>query len=98
VRVELDDGRVLEISPGHPTADGRRFSELLPGARLDETHVVVSAELIPYRYQRTYDVLPASSTGTYFAAGALIGSTLAAEGARRSSRRAVVHATLRTSD
>jgi hypothetical protein len=79
VRVELEDGSVLEISPGHPTADGRHFSELAAGARLDDTHVVVSAELIPYRFQRTYDVLPASSTGTYFAAGALIGSTLAVE-------------------
>jgi hypothetical protein len=78
VHVELDDGRVLELSPGHPTADGRRFSELAAGTQLDEGHVVVSATLVPYRFARTYDVLPASSTGTYFAAGALIGSTLAA--------------------
>jgi hypothetical protein len=76
VRLVLDDGRVLEVSPRHPTADGRRFADLVPGSRLDERHVVVSAELVPYHYERTYDVLPASSTGTYFAAGALIGSTL----------------------
>jgi hypothetical protein len=37
---------------------------------------VASAELVPYGYDATYDVLPASSTGTYFVAGALIGSTL----------------------
>jgi hypothetical protein len=76
VRVLLDDGSVLEVSAGHPTADGRHFAELVPGTKLDEQHRVVSAELVPYRFERTYDVLPTSSTGTYFAAGALIGSTL----------------------
>jgi len=80
VRAELDDGSVLELSAGHPTADGRHFSDLAPGVLLDERHVVVRAELVPYRYQRTYDILPASSTGTYFAAGALVGSTLRGPG------------------
>jgi hypothetical protein len=76
VRVELDDGSVLEISPGHPTADGRRFGDLVVGDRLDEGHGVVSVALVPYRFDATYDILPASSSGTYFADGALIGSTL----------------------
>jgi hypothetical protein len=76
VRLQLDDGSVLELSPGHPTADGRHFSELSAGAALDDRHVVISAKLIPYEFARTYDILPASDTGTYFAAGALIGSTL----------------------
>jgi hypothetical protein len=76
IRVTLDSGAVLEISPGHPTFDGRIFGDLTPGARLDEQHVITSAELVPYAYDATYDVLPASSTGAYFAAGALIGSTL----------------------
>ena len=76
VRVVLEDGRVLEISPGHPTADGRTFGDLLAGSRLDAEHSVLSAELVPYGYAATYDILPASSTGTYYAAGALIGSTL----------------------
>lgn len=77
VRVRLGDGSVLEISPGHPTADGRTFAELVPGSALDGSHTIVSAELVPYRYARTYDILPATASGTYFAAGALIGSTLA---------------------
>jgi hypothetical protein len=77
VRVEIDDGNVLELSPGHPTADGRHFSDLAPGSHLDALHVVERAELVPYRFERTYDILPASSTGAYFAAGTLIGSTLA---------------------
>ncbi|HET7542418.1 MAG TPA: hypothetical protein VFK05_21260 [Polyangiaceae bacterium] len=76
VRVVLEDGRVLEISPGHPTADGRTFGDLLPGSKLDTAHSVLSAELVPYTYDATFDILPASSTGAYFAAGALIGSTL----------------------
>ena len=37
---------------------------------------VQTIELIPYAYDRTYDILPSSSTGSYFAAGALLGSTL----------------------
>jgi hypothetical protein len=32
--------------------------------------------VIPYEHAFTYDILPASETGTYYAAGALIGSTL----------------------
>jgi len=78
MRIALENGQVLEISPGHPTADGRRFDSLVPGSLLDEQHRVVAAELVPYRYDATYDILPASSTGTYFAAGALVGSTLVA--------------------
>jgi hypothetical protein len=39
---------------------------------------VQSAELVPYAYDATYDVLPASSSGAYFAAGALVASTLKA--------------------
>jgi hypothetical protein len=38
---------------------------------------VVSVELVPYGHPFTYDILPASETHTYFAAGALIGTTLA---------------------
>ncbi len=75
MRIALEDGRVLEISPGHPTADGRRFGDLVPGSLLDDRHRVAAANLVPYRYDATYDILPASSTGTYFAAGALVGST-----------------------
>jgi hypothetical protein len=76
VRVTLDDGRVLEISAGHPTADGRTFGDLLAGGKLDAQHWIRSAELVPYTHDATFDILPASSTGTYYAAGALIGSTL----------------------
>lgn len=46
--------------------------------RLD-LHEIISAEVVPYQHAFTYDVLPGSSTGTYFAAGALMGSTLATQ-------------------
>jgi hypothetical protein len=32
VRLELTGGTVLEISAGHPTADGRTFADLLDGS------------------------------------------------------------------
>jgi hypothetical protein len=35
-----------------------------------------SVEVVPYRHHFTYDILPASDSGTYFAAGMRIGSTL----------------------
>jgi hypothetical protein len=78
VRMTLDDGAILAMSPGHPTADGRPLSSLSPGDRFDDGHSVARAELVPYEHDRTYDVLPASDTGSYFAAGAAVGSTLTA--------------------
>lgn len=76
VRLRLEDGRELDASPGHPTADGRRLGELVPGDRLDGSRVV-SAERIPYAETATYDILPAGETGFYWAEGILVGSTLA---------------------
>ena len=78
VRLVLRDGRSLEISAGHPTGDGRTFGDLQAGGQLDRLEII-SAEVVPYQHAFTYDVLPGSSTGTYFAAGALIGSTLATQ-------------------
>jgi hypothetical protein len=76
LRIVLSDGAVLEISPRHPLASGQPLSSLATGDALDELHTVQSSELVPYEFARTYDILPSSSTGTYFAAGALLGSTL----------------------
>lgn len=75
VRVELENGSVLEISAPHPTADGRTFGDLrtndvLGGVRIQRVTVV------PYEPAFTYDILPASDSGTYYAGGVLIGSTL----------------------
>jgi hypothetical protein len=76
MRVALTGGAVLEMSPGHRTAENVRFGDLVPGASFDAQHLVLSSELVPYAYDATYDVLPDSSSGAYFAAGALVASTL----------------------
>jgi hypothetical protein len=76
VRVQLVSRETLEISAGHPTADGRTFGSLKTGERMDALHTVASVATVPYQHDATYDILPASSTGTYFAAGVEIGSTL----------------------
>lgn len=76
VHLELASGAVLEISALHPTADGRRFADLRAGASLDGV-VITRARVIPYAFDATYDILPDSDTGAYFAGGVLVGSTLA---------------------
>jgi hypothetical protein len=81
VQVITSDGRTLDVSAPHPTADGRTFGDLRPGGRLDG-HLVESVEVIPYAPPFTYDILPDSDTGTYFAAGMQIGSTLASAPSR----------------
>jgi hypothetical protein len=77
VEVTLQSGAVLRISGPHPTADGRRFSDLFPGSMLGDQEVTAVATM-PYDHSHTYDILPDSDSGTYLAAGALIGTTLPA--------------------
>ena len=73
------------MSPGHPTADSRTFGDLAAGDLLDGV-AIERAELIPYRHPFTHDILPDSDTGTYFAAGVLVGSTLWSETAASPTR------------
>jgi len=75
VRVTLSNGDVIEMSGGHPTADGRRFDALAPGERLGDARIM-ALETVPYSEPYTYDILPASESGTYFVGDAWIGSTL----------------------
>lgn len=75
--VRLANGATLRISARHPTADGRLFRDLDPGTLLGD-QPIVSVATVPYGEPFTYDILPASDTGTYLAGGALIGSTLTA--------------------
>lgn len=75
VHVRLADGRELWASPGHRAADGRPLGTLDVGDPLDGSTVVVW-ELVPYGGERTYDLLPAGPTGTYWADGILLSSTL----------------------
>ena len=87
MRVVLDSGAVLEISPGHPTADGRTFADLRAGGTIDGRQRIVAVDEVPYAHDRTYDILPDSNTGYYFAAGAEIGSTLLPAAQGRAARR-----------
>lgn len=74
--VVLSDGRELQASPGHPTADGLRLGDLQPGDILDDARVV-RVEWIRYEEAYTYDILPSGTTGFYWSNRILIGSTLA---------------------
>ena len=96
VELKLAHGATLRISPRHPTADGRSFADLAPGDLVDGVRVI-GARLVDYDQPFTYDILPDSDSGTYFAGGTLIGSTLShrfgelsmsATSAARSVRRA----------
>ena len=78
IRVVLADGRAVVASPGHPTGDGRRMGELNPGDLLDGSRVV-TMDFLPYTGD-TWDLLPRSTTGTYWADGVLLGSTLSNAG------------------
>ncbi len=75
VRLALADGRVALVSPGHPTADGRAIGELRAGDVLDGT-LVLSVGRERYGGGFTFDVLPAGTSGMYWANGILLGSTL----------------------
>ena len=75
VHVVLDDDRSVAVSPGHPTSDGRLVGELRAGDALDGARVT-SAERLRYDGGFTFDVLPAGATGTYWANGVLLASTL----------------------
>jgi hypothetical protein len=75
VRFALDDGRLVYVSPGHPTADGRHVGGLAAGETLDGAHVA-SVDRVAYAGGATYDILPAGTTGAYWANGVLLGSTL----------------------
>ena len=76
VHLGLADGRDLLASPGHRTADGRALGSLALGDRVDGS-TVTRWELVPYAGDRTYDLLPAGASGTYWANGILLSSTLA---------------------
>jgi hypothetical protein len=75
VRLALEDERLVYVSPGHPTADGRRVGDLAAGDVLDGARIA-SVERVTYAGGATYDILPAGATGAYWANGVLLGSTL----------------------
>jgi hypothetical protein len=75
IRVVLDNGARLEMSAGHPTVDRRRFGDLKVGDRLDSANIL-AVERVRYGHAFTYDLLPASDSGVYFAGGVAVDSSL----------------------
>jgi hypothetical protein len=75
IRIELNDGRTITASPGHPTAEGRAIIDYHIGDSLDGAKVAAISE-IKYENGKTYDILPDGATGFYWANGILLGSTL----------------------
>lgn len=75
VHLLMNDGRELWASPGHPAVDGRTVIQLSQNASYDGS-VVSSSEVVPYGETSTYDLLPAGSTGFYWANGIPLASTL----------------------
>jgi hypothetical protein len=75
VHLVLGDGRTLDGSAGHRLADGRRLGDLQSRDVVDGARVV-TARRVPYAGGATYDLLPDGPTGTYWANGILLGSTL----------------------
>lgn len=75
VHLVLTDGRTVDVSPGHRLPDGRRVGDLRPGDRVDGAFVA-SAALEAYDGGATFDLVPSGGTGTYWANGILLASTL----------------------
>ncbi len=75
VVVVLADGREVTASPGHPTSDARALGTLVVGDALDGARVIAVRHR-PFGEQRTFDLLPASESGVYWADGVRLASTL----------------------
>jgi hypothetical protein len=73
--VELEDGRRLRASPGHPDAHGHPVGQLGPSDPLDGSRVR-SVTLVPYT-RRTFDLVLEAGATHYFADGVLVRSSLA---------------------
>ena len=75
LRIRLTDGREITVSPGHPSAERNLLCEYMAGDFLDGA-LIASIETVFYDGNATYDILPSGSTGSYWANGILLGSTL----------------------
>jgi hypothetical protein len=75
IRLRLDDGREATASAPHPLADGRQIGDIRVGDVVDGA-TVVSRATLPYGGGRTFDLLPAGPTGSYWAGGVPLDSTL----------------------
>jgi hypothetical protein len=76
-KVTLGDGRTFRASAGHPLVDGSLVGAVRVGASIDGAIV---SEIRTYEIMGpTWDLRPAGPTGTYWADGVHLGSTLRAK-------------------
>jgi len=75
--VTLSDGRFFRASAGHPLVDGTLVGAVRVGASIDGA--IVSEFRTRHIEGPTWDLLPAGPTGTYWADGVHLGSTLRAK-------------------
>ncbi len=75
IHLVLADQREVWASFNHPIANGSPIGTLKIGNFYDGSKVIKS-QLISYWDTATYDILPDSGTGYYWANGILLGSTL----------------------
>lgn len=73
--IELEDGRRLRASPGHPDAEGGPLGKLAPGDSLDGSRVRSTSQ-VPY-IGRTFDLVLEHRAWHYFADGVRVRSSLA---------------------
>jgi hypothetical protein len=75
LRLALSDGRVLVAAGAHPAADGTFLRQLEVGSPYDGA-TIAAVDWVQSTASMTFDLLPAGPTGTYWANGILVGSTL----------------------
>jgi hypothetical protein len=75
IHLVMEDGREVWASAGHPTADGHSVDQLRRKSSYDGA-TIAETEIVPYKEEKTYDLLPGGDTGFYWANGILLGSTL----------------------
>jgi hypothetical protein len=75
IRIELSDGRTVTASPGHPTADGKAVADYQAGDMLDGARVL-KADRFTYESAMTFDFLPDSTSGLYWANKIILKSSL----------------------
>jgi len=74
IHLKLENGNEVFASPGHPLENGIMIGKLKPGDIVGNSKVV-SANLLPYKEEYTYDIL-LSGSKPYFANGILLRSTI----------------------
>lgn len=75
IHLVLSDGREVWVSPDHPMIHGNPVRALQIGDSYDGA-TVASADVVRYWDEYTYDLLTSSDTGSYWANGVLLWSTL----------------------